>query len=118
MIGVTSGGLLTALSGPAAAASTDIGGLGTALASDAAGAAGGRRWNGRSAGVGFGRRRVLDRSHVGAAQLGRRSRSRDPGGKRARHAGVAELCRRRADRGWRADERYRRYACGRQRRSR
>jgi hypothetical protein len=41
MIGVTSGGLLTALSGPAAAASTDIGGLGTALASDAAPAAAG-----------------------------------------------------------------------------
>jgi PE family protein/PPE family protein len=39
MIGVTSGGLLTALSGPAAAASTDIGGLGTALASDAGPAA-------------------------------------------------------------------------------
>jgi PPE-repeat protein len=41
MIGVTSGGLLTALSGPAAAASTDIGGLGTALASDAGPAAAG-----------------------------------------------------------------------------
>jgi hypothetical protein len=43
MIGVTSGGLLTALSGPATAGA-DIGGLGSALASDvgpAAGAAGG-----------------------------------------------------------------------------
>jgi hypothetical protein len=40
VVGVTSGGLLTALTGPAAAASSDIGGLGTALAGDVSPAAG------------------------------------------------------------------------------
>ena len=39
MIGVTSGGLLTALSGPATAGA-DIGGLGSALATDVGPAAG------------------------------------------------------------------------------
>ena len=92
MIGVSGGGLLTALSGPATAGA-DIGGLGTALAGDfdpvarPAGVGGER--HGRSAGIGLGRRWVVDRWHVGAARLGRARR--DPGGKHARHAGVAEL---------------------------
>ena len=91
MIGVTSGGLLTALSGPATAGA-DIGGLGSALATDVGPAAGAaalpaaewarhRCWP-RPA-------RVVDRWNVGPAQLGR-GRRRNPGGKHARHAGVAK----------------------------
>ena len=74
-------------------AGADIGGLGSALAGDVGPAASGNRRsrrNGRRAGAGLGRRGFVDRRHVGAAQLGRRSR-RNPGGEHARHAGVAEL---------------------------
>jgi hypothetical protein len=61
VVGVTSGGLLTALTGPAAAASSDIGGLGTALAGDVGPAAG------AAAGGGIGAAPVLASAGAGSS---------------------------------------------------
>ena len=94
LIGMGGGGLLTALAGPSTAGA-DFGGLGTALAGDfspaaaAGGAVGGAGGLGAAPVLAAAGTGSSIGPHVGAAQLGRRSRN--PGGEHARHAGVSEL---------------------------
>ena len=120
LIGMGGGGLMTALAGPSTASPTSAAWAlpwpqtsvrqGPSAEPAVSAESAPRRCWPRPAGV-------VHRPAVGAAQLGRRTRN--PGGEHARHAGVAELGRRRTRGDVDRDSGHHgRHARGRQRRSR